>query len=55
MSRRRGRSRAIRLIPAGVIAALLATVTAIVQAEAASPSAVQNTAPQAQNDGDAQE
>lgn len=55
MSQRRERFRAIRLIPAAVIAALLTTVTAIVPAEAASPAAVQNTAPQAQNDGDAQE
>ncbi|MDX2827604.1 hypothetical protein PV416_42745 [Streptomyces ipomoeae] len=38
-----------------MIAALLATVTAIVPAEAASPAAIQDTAVQAQNDGGAQE
>lgn len=55
MSQRRERSRAIRLIPTAVAAALLATVTAIVPAEAASPAAIQDTVVQAQNDGGAQE
>ncbi|MFC8521106.1 hypothetical protein [Streptomyces sp. NPDC057257] len=55
MSQRRERSRAIRLIPTAVVAALLATVTAIVPAEAASPAAGQGTVNQATTDSGTQE
>ncbi|MFF7801156.1 NucA/NucB deoxyribonuclease domain-containing protein [Streptomyces olivaceus] len=50
MSQRRERSRAIRLIPAAVIAALLTTLIGVSPADAAAPAASRSTAAQTETD-----